>query len=197
MSVAVRPGSLIWDVLRLVVENPGEMTVDGLVRCLRLVEPRPVPVTERPVTQIGQWRAEMAERARAERVAREEARARVTRALGRLVEAGFVEKLRPPRLSREFIARAERYGTAEALCFFHPAFPESPPVTEMPGYLALVQEVEKLPGSALALLGRAPSGAVQQRYADLVRWGVVVSPKQRWATERGAELVRSAGRRCA
>lgn len=185
--IAVRPGSFAWEVLRQVAEYPGELSVDDLVARLKLLPRRVQPF--KSAEERRAWLEMMDDSRRA-------SCARVTRTLGRLVEARLVEPMRPPRLSPEFAKRAAQDGLSAALLAFHPAWP-APPKADLSGYLALVAEVENLPPSARDLLGAKPSGARQACYADLVRWGVVVAPQQRWPTAAGVALICGDARRCA
>lgn len=182
--IAVRPGRRAYDVLRLIVECPGEHTTGTLVAALDPAPRRTVPFTR--TDPPARWAEMVAEHNRV-------AGARMARLVGKLVEAGLVEKLRPPALSPEFQRAADQHGTAEALARFHPAFPARPKDT-LRGHLELVRRVragegEELPGSARDLLGAAPSGAQQRIYRELIEWGVLVAPQQRHPTAAGVALI--------
>ena len=184
--IAVRPGKPAYDVLRLIVECPGEHTTGTLVAALDPAPRRTVPFTRDDPP--ARWAAMVAEHNRV-------AGARMARLVGKLVEAGLVEKLRPPALSPEFRSAVVRYRQEEALARFHPAFPERPK-DGLRAHLELVTRLsrqgEELPGSARDLLGPSPSGALQRVYQDLIAWGVVVAPQQRHPTAAGIALVRPA-----
>ncbi len=182
--IAVRPGKPAYDVLRLIVECPGEHTAGTLADALDPAPRRTVPFTRDDPP--AKWAAMVAEHHRL-------SHARMARLLGKLVEAGLVEKMRPPEASPEFRRNAERFGDDEALRMMHPAFPDRPKDT-LAGHLAMLRRVagegEEVPGSARDLLGPTPSGAQQRIYRELIEWGVLVAPQQRWATEKGLALIR-------
>jgi hypothetical protein len=178
--IAVRPGRRAYDVLRLIVDSPGEHTAATLVDALDPAPRRTVPFTrDDPPSR---WAAMVAEHRRA-------SCARMARLLGKLVEQGLIAKVMPPRLSPEFLAMAAIGGAERALFHAHPAFPARPKDL-LHGHLEMVRQVEELPGSARDLLGARPSGARQRVYRELIGWGVVVAPQQRWPTEAGVALIR-------
>lgn len=182
--IAVRPGKRAYDVLRLIVESPGEHTTGTLVDALDPAPRRTVPFTKDDPPWV--WAAMVAKHNR-------DAGTRMARLVGKLVEAGLVEKLRPPALSPEYRRAADQHGTAEALARFHPAFPARPR-DPLRGHLELVRRVragegEELPGSARDLLGASPCGAQQRIYRELIEWGVLVAPQQRHATPAGVALI--------
>lgn len=196
--IAVRPGKRAYDVLRLIVESPGEHTTGTLVDALDPAPRRTVPFTKDDPPWV--WAAMVAEHNRV-------ACAKMARLVGKLVEMGLVEKLHPPALSPEYRRALETHGD-EALYRFHPAFPERPK-GGLSGHRRLVERVvEESPGSARDLLedasdgaqpvgeespgtppGESPSGARQRVYRDLIRWGVLVAPQQRHATPAGVALI--------
>lgn len=184
MGLAVRPGRLAYEVLRLIVECPGEHTTGTLIAALDPAPRRTVPFTRDDPP--ARWAAMVAEHNRI-------AGAKMARMVGKLVEAGLVEKLRPPALSPEFQRAVAQHGAAEALARFHPAFPARPK-DPLRGHLELVRRVragegEEIPGSARDLLGVSPSGAQQRIYRELIEWGVLVAPQQRHPTAKGIALI--------
>ena len=185
--IAVRPGRPAYDVLRLIVECPGEHTTGTLVDALDPAPRRTVAFTR--ADPPSRWAQMVAEHNRV-------AGAKMARLVGKLVEVGLVEKLRPPALGPEFQRAADQHGVAEALARFHPAFPARPKDT-LRGHLELVRRVraaqgEELPGSARDLLGPSPSGALQRVYRELIERGVLIAPQQRHPTAAGIALVRPA-----
>lgn len=178
--IAVRPGKRAYDVLRLIVESPGEHTTGTLVDALDPAPRRTVPFTKDDPPWV--WAAMVAEHNRV-------ACAKMARLVGKLVEAGLVEKLRPPALSPEFQRAVAAEIDDDALARFHPAFPARPK-DDLRGHRRLIERVgEEVPGSARDLLGAAPSGAVQRVYRELIEWGVLVAPQQRHATPAGVALI--------
>lgn len=178
--IAVRPGKLAYDVLRLIVECPGEHTTGTLADVVDPAPRRTVPFTRDDPP--GRWAQMVAEHRRS-------SCARMARLIGKLVEAGLVERLRPPRLTPEWSAAALRIGAQEAMLRAHPAFPARPK-DELRGHLEMARRAgEESPGSALDLLGARPSGAQQRIYRELVAWGVLVAPQQRWPTAAGIERI--------
>lgn len=177
--IAVRPGKPAYDVLRLIVELPGEHTTSTLVAALDPAPRRTVPFTKDDPPRV--WAAMVAKHNRV-------ASARMARLVGKLVEAGLVEKLRPPALSPEFQRVMAAHGD-DALARFHPAFPARPK-DDLRGHRRLIERVgEELPGSARDLLGASPCGAQQRIYRELIEWGVLVAPQQRHATPAGVALI--------
>lgn len=180
--IAIRPGKVAYDVLRLIVECPGEHTAGTLAEVLDPAPRRTVPFTRNDPP--APW-------ARMVDAHRRASGARMARVLGKLVEAGLIERMRPPAISPEFQCIANQYGDERALRMAHPAYPGRVH-DALGGHLAMLRKVaagEELPGSARALLGATPSGAQQRIYRDLITWGVVVAPQQRWPTEAGVARI--------
>lgn len=200
--IVIRPGTLAWDALALIVAHPGEYTVDGLVRELRLVQapPRPVLVPmSGPLrgADMASWRARAKDyndalerwRATCDEL-RSVQRVKVARALGRLVEAGLLEKLAPPLLSPEFRRSVEERGAPAALRRFHPSWPGRVVNDAEDLQLRLIERARSGNCSTRAVLGsKAPSGTVLRAYSELVRWGVLIAPQQRHATPAGVALI--------
>lgn len=167
------------DVLRCVVRYPGELDA-GQIGVLVLPWPKPAD----PPSTLEDIRARVAARAAHEA----QVAARVSRCLGKLVEAGLVEPTAAPRWAPWFADAVRTRGLVDALARAHPRWPGRVP--PMPGHVRLLEELgEKGPPSTRALLGAAPSGARKDAYADLCEWGVVVSPRCRWPTARGTAMV--------
>lgn len=167
--------SLRAAVLRCVVQYPGELDA-GQIGAMVLPWPKPA----HPPTGLEDIRARAVARATHEAGAA----TKVSRALGKLVEAGLVEPTAAPRLAPWFTDTARRHGLDRALERAHPRWPGRVPA--MPGHVRLLAEVGgKGPPSTHALLGESPSGARKQAYRDLCDWGVLVSPRCRWPTPKG------------
>lgn len=190
--ISVTPGTLAHDVLALVAAHPGELDASTIAERLLPAPPwrPPFPAThaERAASYAA-WLTEERGPLSADgrtRVGgrREAAAARVSRALGRLQERGLVETRGPPVVAPWWLAVARRRGVL-------PALRSAADVDggDLAGHVAMVAEVEKGPRSAAALLGPSPSGARKRTYADLVAWGVILPPSQRWATEAGLALL--------
>ena len=168
------PNSPIHAVLATVVTYPGELDTDAIAAHLW-----PPPKLTLPLTSRDAWIARAAAVAEHRRVKA----AQVARCLHRLVQAGYVERVGPPRVATWFMARVERWGDVEALARAHPAWPR--PAGDLRGHVRMLAEVRVGPPTVRALLGSEPSGARKRAYADLVSWGVIVAPSQRWPTEAG------------
>lgn len=200
--IAIRPDTLAWDALVLIAAYPGEHTVDSLVRELRLVQAPPKPVLvplAGPVrganmaawrARVATWNTEVAAWRSAVDELRAIQRAKVARTLGRLVEAGLLEKLGPPTLSPEFRTTLVEYGAPAALRRFHPAWPGKVNNHGEALHLRLIARAQSGNCSTRAVLGsKTPSGTALRAYSELVRWGVLIAPQQRTATAAGVALV--------
>jgi len=192
--ISVSLGTLAHDVLRLVAAHPGELDAGTIAERLLPAPPwrPPFPAThaERAASYaawLTEERGPLSDDGRARRGGRREAAAaRVSRALGRLQERGLIETRGPPIVAPWWLAVAQRRGVLPALR--SAADVEGGDLTS---HVAMVAEVEKGPRSAAALLGASPSGARKRVYADLIAWGVVLPPSQRWATEAGLALLQN------
>ena len=192
--ISVAPGTLAHDVLRLVAAHPGELDASTIAERLLPGPPwrPPFPAThaERAASYaawLTEERGPLGADGRTRTGGRREAAAaRVSRALGRLQERGLIETRGPPILAPWWLAVAQRRGVL-------PALRSAADVDDgdLTSHVAMVAEVEKGPRTAAALLGTSPSGARKRVYADLIAWGVILPPSQRWATEAGLALLRN------
>ena len=176
--IAVLPGSPAFAVLSIVATYPGELDAEAVAMHLW-----PPPRLTAPLPSAEAWKA----RAEAVEAHRRLQATRASRLLGRLTEAGYVERVGRPVLARWFVERVERFGLGEAMCRAHPAWPRSS--GNLHGHLQLAREAEKGPLSARALLGDNPSGSRKRDYAELCAWGVIVPPSHQTATAAGVALV--------
>ena len=175
--ITPRPDTLPGRVLRLLVAYPGELRAADIAEHLY---PRPRRITPYVnAADYRSWQGEVAEW-------HTHHTALVSRAIGRLQEAGLVERLGRVRVAAWFAEDAKTRGVISALDRANPRWPApSPPLTGA-GFLVhlLIGGVEKSPGDCVP-----KSGAGQRTYARLVEWGVLVAPSQRVATEKGRALV--------
>jgi hypothetical protein len=179
--ISVRPGSLGFRVLALIVDYPGELDAQAIADHVF-----PPPRLAGPASY--EARRALAD---AKATHRAESAARVSRVLGRLQAAGLIERRGPPRVAAWFTRTVDRHGLADALHRAHPAWPGRVP--RLVAHLRVLGEVVKPTGAVKYGAG----GVEAQAYRDLVAWGVVVSPSRRFATPKGVALVVAAVSPCA
>lgn len=162
-------------VLAAIVACPGELTAADIAR---QVLPLPEDLRIRqPFRSPEHRRSLVAAREEWER----QAVGRVSNAIGELVRAGLVEKLRPPTVAEWFRARMTSRGTWAALRDFDRLHDVRVSDATIDAWAAMVEAHEQSPGSWRP----GKSGAEQQSYQQLVALGVFVAPGQRWPTEAG------------
>jgi hypothetical protein len=173
--IAVRPGKPAFDVLRLVVNRPGQLTAEDIGQTLW--RPR--------VTGTANYLAVRA----AIRDGSAEWTTRASDLLNRLRQRGLVERQRPPFVAEEWTelaAEDPREVVANAAEGDGPIDP-----TGLRAAL-LAELVRRAPATMADWVGAAPSGNINRAVADLVEWGVVIHPLRRWPTDAGVELVTNA-----
>lgn len=107
----------------------------------------------------------------------------------RLVEAGLVERQRPPQVAERWEKLARRSPT-EAIAEAVQDEPNPDPTglkAEILGRLV----ARKKPESMEEWIGEAPAGNIQRAVAKLVEWGLVVPPGYRWPTKAGVVAVKA------
>jgi hypothetical protein len=174
----MRPTSLRFRVLRLIVENPGDLTAEAIAAHLF-----PPPKLAGPLSSAEAWRA----RRRAVEAHKHDAERRVRRAIDALQEGRLVVAHGAPMVAEWFGEKIERFGLAQAIERAHPAWPRELP--DLAAYRSIVEAATAGPSSAGALLGSNPSGSRKRRYRELCSWGCLVAPSQRVPTEAGVALV--------
>lgn len=196
--IAPKPGSPAFHLLSVLVRNP-DSTAEQLGRwawpmATPLPDLPPPPRTYRK-TAVDLWRAEMAQV-----VARREAMvvqhagevsARATELLGRLADAGYVERCGHLRIASWWWARwwqdpaaGLRFTLSDA-----PSGDEEEAEEDTSPLLALILKVQKSPGSARDVMGAHPDGWAQARLARLQEAGIIEGGRLRRATEKGEKLV--------
>lgn len=198
--ISVAPGTLARRVLELVVAHPGELDASTIAAHL-LPSPRlelPPPGAGHAArsrayatwadAELGPLTHDPHDPRRQVRKGgrRDQATAKVSRTLGRLQEHGLVETRGPPILAPWWTRTAERIGTLEAV---QASMDEETVRASLGPHLTMIAEVENGPKSAADLLGKNPCGARKRTYDDLVTWGILLPPSQRWPTARGRVLV--------
>jgi hypothetical protein len=174
----MRPTSLRFRVLRLIVENPGDLTAESIAAHLF-----PPPKLAGPLSSAEAWRA----RARAVECHKRGAERQVRRAIDALQGAGLVVAHGAPMVSEWFCGSIERWTLPTAIERAHPAWPRKLP--DLAAYRSIVEAATAGPSSAGALLGSNPSGSRKRRYRELCSWGVLISPSQRVATDAGVSVI--------
>jgi hypothetical protein len=174
----MRPTSLRFRVLRLIVENPGDLTAESIAAHLF-----PPPKLAGPLSSAEAWRA----RRRAVECHKRGAERKVRRAIDALQGAGLVVAHGAPMVSEWFSGSIERWTLPTAIERAHPAWPRKLP--DLAAYRSIVEAATAGPSSAGALLGSNPSGSRKRRYRELCSWGCLVAPSQRVPTEAGVALV--------
>jgi hypothetical protein len=174
----MRPTSLRFRVLRLIVENPGDLTAEAIAAHLF-----PPPKLAGPLSSAEAWRA----RRRAVECHQRTAERKVRRAIDALQGAGLVVAHGAPMVSEWFTEKIAHWGLPTAIERAHPAWPRKLP--DLAAYRSIVEAATAGPSSAGALLGSNPSGSRKRRYRELCGWGVLVAPSQRVPTEAGVVLV--------
>lgn len=161
-------------VLLALVRDPGA----DVAALARAVEP-PHRIT-RPFASASDRRAVLGQR----RAHDEASRARVARALGRLVEAGFVERCQPARVDRWWREQIRRHGRVvglhRALGHLASCGADAPP---MPGLRRTLLAVEMRVG-----VNRNRDRSTARYVRQLVQAGILRSPSQRWPTVAGLEF---------
>jgi hypothetical protein len=162
--IAVRPGKPAFDVLRLVVNQPGQLSAEDIGQVLwrpRLTNPRDYLAVRRAIVEdAAKWTT------------------RASELLHGLQKRDFVERVRPPMVAEEWAdlaAEDPRAVIREAA--------DTDGVPDPTGLRAalLAELVRRTPATA--------SGHIVRAVADLVEWGVVVPPSRRWPTAAGVDLV--------
>lgn len=182
MVALPRPGTDIWRVLALVVEEPGALTAEMIADRLY-----PEPAHVGPFTAAS-YRAHV-EALRAHRA--EHAQAARVKAVGvllhRLQQRGLVERCGGIRVAPWFEETAQRRGEVKALRL---AMPEADrrQARELRPHRAVLATVRACPGSVRDVLAEG-GGWRREAYADLGDWGVLVTPTRRTATEAGRVLI--------
>ena len=178
--ISTAPGSYAAQVLAEVVRYPGELTVADIAERLH-----PGPRHSGPFTPASHTahRAALAEH----RAGADERQERVSRIVRELVRLGLVERRGAPRLAPWTAKVLTERGVDGMLALAHPRWPQAP--AGLTAHARMVSEVAKGPLSVRALLGDSPSGDRKRTYQELVGWGVLVAPGQRWPTEKGRALV--------
>ena len=180
MIATPRPGTDHWRVLDLVARYPGQLDAERIGE--RLWRPR--------ITGTGDYLAAR----QAIRDGSKRWTSAASRILGRLQEAGLVERMRAPAVHEdwaggldgdlgELIQQAAETASAEDIVRGLGADPSGTRAAVL-GWL-----VERRPSSVREWVGATPTGAIQRAVSDLYAWGVVVPPSFRWPTEKGATLV--------
>jgi len=176
-----KPPSDAWNVLRLVVEHPGELDAEAIGQRL--------------------WKPELSSTADYLRVRASilsggpKWTAQAARCLHRLQGAGFIERVRPPIPAADPLtpiasmhkAAAWARDTLEAA-----DLPWETPTGTTRTHALLVSLVRDVPPTVREWVGAAPNGATQRAVQALVEAGVVVPPSFRWPTPRGVALIEGA-----
>jgi predicted transcriptional regulator len=162
--------------LALLVAKPGQLDAEAIGQALWR------PRITSTATYLSVRRAILANGAQWSRDASE--------IIHRLVEAGLVEKQRPPQVAQRWEKLARR-SPAETIAEAVQDEPNPDPTglkAELLGRLV----ARKKPQSMEEWIGDAPAGNVQRAVVKLVEWGLVVPPGYRWPTKAGIAAVKAA-----
>lgn len=162
--------------LALLVAKPGQLDAEAIGQALwrpRITSPAAYLAVRRAILAHGaQWSKDASE------------------IIHRLVEAGLVERQRPPQVAERW-AKIARRSPAEAIAEAVQDEPNPDPTglkAELLGRLV----ARKKPESMEEWIGEAPAGNIQRAVAKLVEWGLVVPPGYRWPTKAGVAAVKAA-----
>jgi len=183
-------------ILALICATPGEETIETLA-----AHAFPPP---RRLTAFRSY-AEIRAYADARNEHTRKTREQTSRIVRRLAEAGYLEARTGPVLAAWFIERMNRDGLAEALRASGSAHHPSRSSISSTGplvfgghhvkfgatYETMIRVVAKGPATVADVIGRAPSGRAKALWANLVEWGIVLTPSARFPTEKARALVAS------
>lgn len=188
MIATPKPGSPRWEVLRLIVECPGELDASAIAAHLW-----PPPKLSPPSSL-----ADIYARKKEWEAVESANRAKVSGYLRQLGTKGLICECGAPVLADWFVKRAIQENQGIILLEFdrvlqriHPKWPGKTPTIRR--HVRMVGEIYHCgPPTVGALLGKSPDGATKVAYRDLVDWGVIVAPGKRKPTEAGVRLVEGA-----
>jgi hypothetical protein len=190
--IKIAPGTPVWLLLCSIVDYPGQLDVEWLTRTHY---PWPAQVFQ----SAAEYRAYREGKAKHDK----ESRAKVSRGLSRLAEAGYVRTTNGVHINPVFLPYWERLGEA-ALCSKVSVVNDrgeivgSQEVGVHPTALRIVRAVLAQPGLPLAALaeqtgGKSKAGNMQGawtfQYEKLIGEGVICPPRYRWPTDAGVSLV--------
>lgn len=192
-NASIERDSLLWKVLRVIAERPGELDIAAIAD--RVFPPPPIGL---PAADAGHfaraqayaaWRAqEVGEGGRRGR--REAARLDVAQALVQLREQDLVKPQAGPQIAPWWLAQVEKTSLERALARAYPKRKRKGKAPKLPTHLAMIRKiVREAPDSIQTLLGEKASQARRQAFQDLVAWSILVLPSCCWPTEAGSILV--------